>query len=188
MAPRNIIDRLSSGNIHNPTPTTPQLTPETHPNIKFWTASAYEDWLTTPEAQRAQRGKEPYLEEENGEPVSGAHLKSIRECVRSAWCELVRKNLAPSVWGELTAEGKNICHMYVEKCWPLFRCVEKGWKLERLARTSYSAWCRVRVDQDGHWLTKDERKRKFKSETEDGEGLGTRKKRKGERFHPSRFF
>ena len=115
-------------------------TPETHPKIKFWTFDDFNNWLSEPSAQYARRGKEAYLEEETGELVSDSRLTSIRECIRGAWCELVNMKRAPQVWGELDATGREFFHTYMEKTWPLFRCAEGGWKLDRIARTSYPAW------------------------------------------------
>lgn len=76
---------------------------------------------------------------------------------------------APQVWGELDTTGRDFFHSYVEKSWPLFRCAEGGWKLEKLARTSYPAWRVTHIDVHGNWLAKEDRKkRKLKTEPEDG--------------------
>ena len=86
---------------------------------------------------------------------------------------------APQFWGELDATGREFFHMYVEKTWPLFRCAQGGWKLDRIACTSYPAWRANHINTKGNWLTKEEwKKRKIKSKTED-EGSSHPKKQKG---------
>ena len=75
---------------------------------------------------------------------------------------------APQVWGELDTTGREFFHTYVEKTWSLFKYTEGGWKLNRMARTSYPAWCAGHIDAQGNWLTKAERKkRKLKTEDAD---------------------
>ena len=106
---------------------------ETHQKIQFWRYEDYNDWLLQPEAQHARRGKEPYLEEENGEPVSNSRVTSICECIWSAWCKLVNMKCTPQVLGELDTTGREFFHTYVEKSWSLFKCAEGGWKLDRMA-------------------------------------------------------
>ncbi|KAG9309299.1 hypothetical protein JVU11DRAFT_10786 [Chiua virens] len=51
-----------------------------HPNIQFWTVDDFERWLTTPEAQNAMRGKEPYLEEEDRQGCFG-----LSRCAENGW-------------------------------------------------------------------------------------------------------
>lgn len=150
-----------------------------HPNIKFWKIKDYEMWLNTPEAQVSQWGKEPYLEEENGEPVSSKKLTNICACLRSVWAELVNLKRAPQTWGELDRPGRELFHSNVEKVFPLFRCAEGNWKLERLARLSYPAWRAHYVDKNGNWLSKEERKLKRKCKVEEGSLPACRKKQKG---------
>ncbi|KAG9308825.1 hypothetical protein JVU11DRAFT_11455 [Chiua virens] len=105
---------------------------ETHPHIKFWTLAAYHKWLLKPEAQSGIFGKEPYLEEENGDP-------DVRQ-----------------------------------QCgFPLFKCAENGWKLERIACLSYSAWHGHHIGEDGKWL-KPADKKKRKSELK-GKGKASKK-------------
>ena len=86
---------------------------------------------------------------------------------------------APQVWGELDATGQEFFHMYMEKTWPLFRCAEGEWKLDRIACMCYPAWRANHINAKGNWLTKEERKkRKIKSKTK-GEGPSHSKKQKG---------
>ncbi|KAG9312820.1 hypothetical protein JVU11DRAFT_6237 [Chiua virens] len=163
---RKVIDRY--GGIETDRPTK-----ETHPHIKFWTLAAYHEWLLKPEAQSGVFGKEPYLEEENGDPVSDHRLSDIRERIRKGWAELVNIGRAPAVWGELDQTGRDTFHKCVEEKFPLFKCAENGWKLERIARLSYSAWHGHHVGEDGKWL-KPADKKKRKSELK-GKGKASKK-------------
>ena len=142
--------------IRYPVPSIP--TRVTHANIKFWTIEDFEKWLLTPEGQAANRGKEPFLEEENGDPVSDQRVSDIKACMRSAFCELVNMKRAPQVWGEIDTTGRQTFHSLMEKSYPLFRCAENGWKLDRLARSTYPAWRRFHLDENMNWKSSDERK------------------------------
>ncbi|KAG1823834.1 uncharacterized protein BJ212DRAFT_1326866 [Suillus subaureus] len=80
----------------------------THPKIRFWTNDDFLGWLDSPDGRRADRGKVPYLEDENGDPLTDPIVKSIRKLLRGAWAELVRRKLAPKTWGKATATARQI--------------------------------------------------------------------------------
>ena len=163
MSVRNVINHggLKPAPTIDPTLAAPSRpTKESHPRIRFWTQDDFNDWLLTPEAQVAKHGKEPHLEEENSAPVSDSRIKSIRESIRSAWCELVLMKRAPRVWGELDATTKVFFHSCIETSWPLFKCAENGWKLDRLARSSYPAWRNNHLNENGEFRLKGEKRKK----------------------------
>ncbi|KAG1802543.1 uncharacterized protein BJ212DRAFT_1581291, partial [Suillus subaureus] len=81
------------------TSNTKQPTRETHPKVKFWNQDAFLDWAERASAQGLHRGKIPYLEGENGEPVPEATVKAIRKTLRGGWSELVNRQLAPKSRG-----------------------------------------------------------------------------------------
>lgn len=126
----------------------------THPKIRFWTNDDFLGWLDSPDGRRADRGKVPYLEDENGDPLTDPIVKSIRKLLRGAWAELVRRKLAPKMWGKATATARQIVHTLMENSHPLFKFADDGWKLDYLMSTSYSAWRRNHVDDDGDWKKK----------------------------------
>ncbi|KAG1811149.1 uncharacterized protein BJ212DRAFT_1375199, partial [Suillus subaureus] len=79
-----------------------------HPKIRFWTNDDFLGWLDSPDGRRADRGKVPYLEDENGDPLTDPIVKSIRKLLRGAWAELVRRvdptvNILPSTPDSLLA-------------------------------------------------------------------------------------
>ncbi|KIJ10391.1 hypothetical protein PAXINDRAFT_157644 [Paxillus involutus ATCC 200175] len=47
-------------------------TPDTHPGIQFWNKADYTRWKETPAASAGVRGKLPYLEDTNGNPIDDA--------------------------------------------------------------------------------------------------------------------
>jgi hypothetical protein len=129
-------------------------TPQTHPKIKFWDQDAFLDWVERASAQGQHRGKVPYLEGENGEQVAPATIKAIRKTLRGGWSELVNRQLAPKSWGKLTTTGHEFIHSLMEKAYPLFTLAHNGWKLDYLCRSSYSAWRRNHLDDDGNWKSR----------------------------------
>ena len=79
--------------------------------------------------------------------------------------ELIAAKRAPQVWEELDATGRAIFHAHVEKDYPLFKLAEGGWKLDRMACDSYSAWRKYYLDGQGNLIPKSKRcKRKRKNE------------------------
>ncbi|KAG1766968.1 hypothetical protein EDD22DRAFT_950294 [Suillus occidentalis] len=81
-------------------PITKRPTRLTHPCVQFWTNEDFTAWLDSPDGLRANRGKVPYLEDENGDPLTDTIIKSIRKLLRGAWAELIRRKLAPKTWGK----------------------------------------------------------------------------------------
>ncbi|KAG2110474.1 hypothetical protein BD769DRAFT_1674633 [Suillus cothurnatus] len=61
-------------------------------------------WLDSPDGRRANRGKVPYLEDENGDPLTDTLIKAIRKLLRGAWAELIRRKLAPKTWADPICE------------------------------------------------------------------------------------
>ncbi|KAG2739420.1 hypothetical protein P692DRAFT_20755706, partial [Suillus brevipes Sb2] len=119
---------------------------ETHSDIKFWNKSEFLTWLESYEAQLANRGKPPYLEQENGDPVLDDEVDAIRKTLRGAFSELNNQGLAPARWGNLTASGTELMNGIMEKAHPIFRLANNGWKLHHLAMSSYPSWRRNHIE------------------------------------------
>lgn len=126
----------------------------THPYVQFWTNEDFVAWLDSPDGHRANRGKVPYLEDENGDPLTDTMIKAIRKLLRGAWAELIRRKLAPKTWGKASATARQVVHTLLENTYPLFKFADDGWKLDYLISTSYSAWRRNHVDDHGNWKKK----------------------------------
>ncbi|KAG1866999.1 hypothetical protein C8R48DRAFT_772188 [Suillus tomentosus] len=129
-------------------------TPQTHPKIRFWTQIDYIEWLDTSMGRLSDRGKLGYLEDENGGPIATTMVKGIRKALRAGWCELTNRKLAPKTWGVLSASGRKLIHTLMEDAYPLLKFADDGWKLEYLASTSYSAWHRTYLTDDGNWKSR----------------------------------
>ncbi|KIJ58177.1 hypothetical protein HYDPIDRAFT_119865 [Hydnomerulius pinastri MD-312] len=132
-------------------PSSPQPTRESHPSIRFWTCADYLSWRETPEALSGVRGRVDYLEHANGGSLSTEAICDIRKSMRSAWSELVNRRQAPRSWGRLNASARRLFHSLIEKAHPLFTFADNGWKLDRMATASYSAWRRSYLDNQGNW-------------------------------------
>ena len=166
----------------------------THPSyatngkIKFWTANQFDEWVVSADGQCANRGGEPFLEEENGDPVSEERVTQIKACMRGVFRDLVNKKLAPQVWGALCTTGQETFHLTIEKSFPLFMSAENGWKLDRLAWVTYPAWQSHHLNENLEWKTKDEKKKdrlKCKGTADLEESLPLKKIKRGNVFDSS---
>ncbi|KIK93747.1 hypothetical protein PAXRUDRAFT_144374, partial [Paxillus rubicundulus Ve08.2h10] len=176
----------------------PRPTHLSHPKVQFWSHADYKAWKESPEYHASVRGTMPYLEDEDGQPISASELAEIRKTLRTGWHELVDRRLAPQSWGQLSASGCKIFHSLVESTHPIFKLGESGWKLNKLVTNDYASWKRTHIDDDGNPKLKgasseegekfgqedkaesaDTKKRKFESK---GKGKAADKRRKGECF------
>ncbi|KAI5997086.1 hypothetical protein EDD15DRAFT_2194754 [Pisolithus albus] len=126
-------------------------TPESSPSIRFWDREDWEKYLESPEGQTSKRGTLGYLEDEDGNPPSLKTGKAIRRLLRGGWAELVKQKLAPKSWGRLPASGRKFIHDLMENAYLMFRFATNGWKLDYLASTTYPAWRKVHLDENGKW-------------------------------------
>ncbi|KAI5991909.1 hypothetical protein EDD15DRAFT_2197341 [Pisolithus albus] len=126
-------------------------TPESSPSIRFWDREDWEKYLESPEGQTSKRGTLGYLEDKDGNPPSLKTGKAIRRLLRGGWAELVKQQLAPKSWGRLPASGCKFIHDLMENAYPMFRFATNGWKLDYLASTTYPAWRKVHLDENGRW-------------------------------------
>ena len=81
-----------------------------------------------------------YIENENGQPVDGYRLSSIRQLAHAVWVKFAEMGMAPVFWGKasltLTNEYKSeMCRRFPEFC-----VCENDWKLQQLATTDYPSW------------------------------------------------
>ncbi|KAI6142431.1 hypothetical protein BKA82DRAFT_4018145 [Pisolithus tinctorius] len=81
---------------------------EKHPAIHFWTKVDYDAFTLSPESQGLNRGKAPWLELENGDPLTSQQLSAVQTTLHSAWAELVQCKLAPPTWTKTIPSGAKI--------------------------------------------------------------------------------
>jgi hypothetical protein len=79
-----------------------------HPYIQFWTNKDFTAWLDSPDGHHANHRKVPYLEDENGDPLTDMLIKAIQKLLCSAWAELIRCKLAPKTWGKASATARQV--------------------------------------------------------------------------------
>ncbi|KAF9228562.1 hypothetical protein BS17DRAFT_839504 [Gyrodon lividus] len=113
--------------VSNRTATWP--TPSTHPKVCWWKQSQFDKFVLSPEDAVAKLGSVPYLETEDGEPISNKSLKAIRQTLRGAWTELANQGKAPQMWGILCISGSELFTSLMEAAHPIFKLVEDSWKL-----------------------------------------------------------
>jgi hypothetical protein len=124
---------------------------DSHPKIRFWSRADYDKYIENAESGTGTRGKAPWLELEDGRPVTIEQLKAIRKVLRAAWAELVVQKLAPPTWSRICATGKKLVFDIVVKQFPLFLFDHCGWKLELLCITDYSSWRKNNLGTDRNW-------------------------------------
>ena len=129
-------------------------TPKNYPAIRFWDRQDWEEYLDSPEGQKSKRGTLGYLEDKNGNAPSIKIAKEIQKAVRRGWAQLVKEQSAPQSWGRLTASGHTFFHNFMEKVFPMFKLTNNGWKLDHLASTTYLAWRKRKLDENGRWKEK----------------------------------
>ncbi|KAG2057378.1 hypothetical protein BDR06DRAFT_1036132 [Suillus hirtellus] len=91
-----------------------------YPKIRFWSQDNFMSWLNTASSQTTDRGKIPYLKDENGDPVPENTVKAIRKLLWGGWSELLNQKIAPQSWGKATASARQLIHTLMEDAYPFF--------------------------------------------------------------------
>jgi len=95
-----------------------------------------------------------YLEDKDGKAPSVKKVKAIRKLLCGGWVELVHQELAPPSWGRLSASARQFIHNLMESTFQDFKFANNGWKLDYLASTTYPAWQKGKLDENGRWKPK----------------------------------
>ncbi|KAF9232039.1 hypothetical protein BU15DRAFT_81694 [Melanogaster broomeanus] len=151
---QNLLVQIQSASESNNALVAKRPTPLTHPKVRWWKRSTFDDFMLSPEGAVANLGPAPYLETEDGKPVSPERLKAIRQTLRGAWTELANQGKAPQTWGMLSASASDLFNSLILTAHPLFQLAEDNWKLKMLATQSYPAWRAGHLDEDGRLLVK----------------------------------
>ncbi|KAI5993503.1 hypothetical protein EDD15DRAFT_2518825 [Pisolithus albus] len=142
-------------------------TPSDYPSIRFWDREDWDKYLESPEGQTSRRGTMGYLEDKDGNPPSSKTAKAIHKVLRGGWVELVNRELAPPSWGRLSASGRQFIHSLMENAFPDFKFANNGWKLDYLASTTYPAWRKAMLDDNGKWKQKKGKDPKTEDDNDD---------------------
>ncbi|KAI6155005.1 hypothetical protein BKA82DRAFT_22332 [Pisolithus tinctorius] len=140
---------------------------EKHPAVRFWTKVDYDAFTLSPESQGLDRGKAPWLELENGDPLTSQQLSAVRTTLRSAWAELVQRKLALPTWTKVSTSGKELIYKIMVKKHPLFALDNDGFKLEMLCVTDYPKWHKNHLTPTGEWKDASSSKAPLKEESEE---------------------
>ncbi|KAI6132168.1 hypothetical protein EDD16DRAFT_1852261 [Pisolithus croceorrhizus] len=153
-------------------------TPSDYPSVRFWDREDWDKYLESPDGQTSQRGTMGYLEDRDGNPPSYKTAKAIRKVLRGGWVELVNRELTPPTWGRLSASGRQFIHSLMESAFPDFKFANNGWKVDYLPSTTYPAWRKGMLDDNGKWKQKKGKVPKIEDDN-DGESMddvGTKRK------------
>ena len=157
--PTNSISSSSSGNpvvLPRPLPRPPilarqplpQLDQAEYPKVRQWAPDKYNGCR---KAGKAGQGEGPeggqkmlvlssYMEDENGRLVLPATRDAVRSMARSFFWQLMRNNLAPPKWGDVSLDISNEMIFQLESGFPWLWFCEDHWKAKRVATNSYSQW------------------------------------------------
>ncbi|KAI6011907.1 hypothetical protein EDC04DRAFT_2609647 [Pisolithus marmoratus] len=128
-----------------------QLSKDAYPGLRFRVRSDYDSFATSPEAQSMDRGKAPWLEQANGDPITADQLRAIRASLRRVWAELVQRKLALQTWTKISVSAKSLIYQIMIKEHPLLGLDEDGFKLEMLCVNDYSGWRKNHLTPNGEW-------------------------------------
>ncbi|KAG1723999.1 hypothetical protein EDB19DRAFT_1915764 [Suillus lakei] len=130
-------------------------TRQSYPSISFWTQDDYMEWLETASSRTADRGKLPYLEDADVDPVPETTIKAICKLLQGGWSELLSHKMAPQSWGKVSASGRQLIHSLMEDMFPLFKFADNSWKLDYLATSSYPSWRQNNLNSDNNRKSRD---------------------------------
>lgn len=107
----------------------------------------YETWKKSPDAQYAEHGTFPFLEDTDGEPVQKSEISRITKSLRSCWAALKQEDRAPNTWGKA---GNKILDEVAEemaRLHPILALCENGWKVHAIATERYPSWTATHLDK-----------------------------------------
>ncbi|KAI6004688.1 hypothetical protein EDD15DRAFT_2444064 [Pisolithus albus] len=111
-----------------------------------------------------------FLEDKDGNPPSHEMVKAICKLLCRGWVELVHKDVVPLSWGKLSARTHQFIHNLMESSFPDFKLANNGWKLDYLASTTYPAWQKGMLDDNGRWKQKKGKGFKIEDDENDNDG------------------
>ncbi|KAJ7202621.1 hypothetical protein GGX14DRAFT_653862 [Mycena pura] len=107
-----------------------------------------------------------FIEDENGDPISGSRAKKAREEARKIWIYLATKGHAPPQWNNASSFARNYYVSEMRKMFSELRLCELDYKSHRIATQNYSGWYK-------HYLGKRDSEAKTEPEITDLVALDT---------------
>ncbi|KAL0057985.1 hypothetical protein AAF712_015358 [Marasmius tenuissimus] len=153
------------------------------PNVKFWKRADFKngtssaDAITVEEvnldqAEDAGSNKQQrFLEDENGDVISGEQATDIRQWAFDLFGDLHKKKMAPTLWvAGAGAELKMWFYACMSQRYLLVGYCEDNWKAEELAKQQYPQWLKqgdrkVSIQGDGKLKRKRVMKPKVEADT-----------------------
>ncbi|KAG6912857.1 hypothetical protein DXG01_011518, partial [Tephrocybe rancida] len=133
----------------------PVLEREDYPDIKYWYRH---EWVSAEKERKdsgdgregATRGKSraakgenvmaQFVEDEDGNVVSGYVATQIRQHARALWNALVSRNAHPPSWGKATADVSRQYRDEMKFKFPVLAFCDNDWKAEQIATDNYPSW------------------------------------------------
>ncbi|GLB40826.1 hypothetical protein LshimejAT787_0900410 [Lyophyllum shimeji] len=125
----------------------PALKQTDYPNIKYWTKKKYtaakknkKSSTGFDQADDQENTMTWYVETEEGEPVDGATVTSMRSLARTLYASLASRGMEPSHWSEATLEAHNYFEHHMCREFPQLSYGANNWKAHMIATDNYSSW------------------------------------------------
>ncbi|KAG6913863.1 hypothetical protein DXG01_003800, partial [Tephrocybe rancida] len=133
----------------------PVLEREDYPDIKYWYRH---EWVSAEKERkdsgdgregatwgksRAAKGENVmarFIEDKDGNVVSGYVATQIHQHARALWNALVSRNAHPPSWGKATADVSHQYHDEMKFKFPVLAFCDNNWKVEQIATNNYPSW------------------------------------------------
>ncbi|SJL09585.1 uncharacterized protein ARMOST_12965 [Armillaria ostoyae] len=146
-------------------PKVPPLHEKDYPLIRFWRLKTYQAFLDEQKGEtnglatsKPKRGRprkisdadddddtpsrHPYLEDEDGSPVSQEELWNISRFSKKCLKTLLKAELAPEKWGAIDDLAEDYFEIRMTNEFKVFQTCEGGWKLKTYITKMYPSWAR----------------------------------------------
>jgi hypothetical protein len=130
-----------------------------YPNIRFWTATEYNEHLeATKESQASmkeekhQRGKNPdleaqrkgtaYLQHADGSWILEQKARAMTQFARSVFNDLRQRKMEAAHWKGLSGQASRYVYQELYRAYDFLLLCDNHWKIEKFASSVYAGWYR----------------------------------------------
>lgn len=130
-----------------------ELNQRDYPMVNFW---RLQDWKDSEAREElAERKSNPkgavqaskginvatlYIEDEDGNPITGYQATEMRSVAYHIFQELVARKIAPLTWGIIRGPASKYYHREMNAAFPILGLCTNRWKGDKLASKIYSSW------------------------------------------------